>query len=196
MDIAAVAAITLLVLLTAWWVLKPFWQEPTITLAADLSEQRSLAELYHRRDAVYKSIKDLELDLASGKLSEADSNLQRSQFVAEAADILRQIDRLSQLADEGLETQIDSLLAGFESNGAGTPDPLREEIRLKIRQALAGQGGTGCPQCGYTVDADDAFCRKCGAQLEHQCSACGEAVGAGDLFCAHCGEELAVEATE
>ena len=196
MDIVIIAAIVLLVLFTMWWVMRPLWLEPAGIDSTGLGRQQPLAELDHRRDGVYKAIKDLELDLASGKLSEADYNIQRSQLVADAADILRQIDQVSQSADEGLDARIDSLLSGFESNGARTNDALREQIRLEIRQGPTERAKTGCPQCGYLVEPDDAFCRKCGRQLQQQCPECGEAVATDDRFCSHCGAQLAVEATE
>ncbi len=57
-----------------------------------LGEQKKLNYLYAQRDLVYENIKDLEQEFEMGKLSEADFTRLRDGLLAEAQEILRQID--------------------------------------------------------------------------------------------------------
>ena len=65
------------------------------TVEADTRrEDARLADLEAARDAKYGEIRDAELDLRTGHLSEADWRLIDRQLRAEAVAILRQIDEL------------------------------------------------------------------------------------------------------
>jgi hypothetical protein len=57
-------------------------------------EEARLADLEAARDAKYREIRDAELDLRTGHLSERDWRLIDRQLRAEAVAILRQIDEL------------------------------------------------------------------------------------------------------
>jgi gas vesicle protein len=59
--------------------------------ARDEAEDR-LAELEARKEAKYREIRDAEMDLHTGKLSEEDHRALDRQLRAEAIEILRAID--------------------------------------------------------------------------------------------------------
>ena len=60
-----------------------------------LSEQdRQRLALAEARDAAYESLRDLEHDLRTGKVGEADYEAERDRLRAEAARALRELDRL------------------------------------------------------------------------------------------------------
>ena len=59
-------------------------------LEAEESAER--AELEAARDAKYREIRDAELDMRTGKLSEADWRAQDRALRAEAVEILRRLD--------------------------------------------------------------------------------------------------------
>jgi hypothetical protein len=61
-------------------------QDGTARAAADL------AELEAARDAKYREIRDAELDVRTGKLSESDYEAIDSSLRAEAVDILHRLD--------------------------------------------------------------------------------------------------------
>lgn len=49
-----------------------------------------------------------------------------------------------------------------------------------------------CPTCGASLQADDAFCRKCGTRLvPTACASCGASLLADDAFCRKCGTPVA-----
>ncbi len=60
------------------------------------SREAAIAELEARRDAKYREIRDAELDLRTGKLSEADFQATDTTLRAEAIEILRALDDAGQ----------------------------------------------------------------------------------------------------
>jgi flagellar biosynthesis/type III secretory pathway M-ring protein FliF/YscJ len=62
--------------------------------AEEAEEDAERAELEAAREAKYREIRDAELDLRTGKLSDADWRSQDRALRAEAMDILRRLDEL------------------------------------------------------------------------------------------------------
>ena len=197
MDFIAIIAIVFLVLITLWWVLRPLWQTDDSQAWSNAGgNQQYLEEFYHRRDAVYTAIKDLELDLAGGKVSQEDYVQLRSRLMSQAAAILRAIDQLAPRSDDFLETEIDDLLRQFQAAETNGHLALREQVRREIRERLVEKEPSPCPHCQNLVEDDDTFCSRCGAPLRRQCPECGAAARPNDAFCAYCGVSLAAETAE
>jgi len=55
-------------------------------------EQKKLNYLYARRNVVYDNLRDLDNELQMGKLSETDHGRLRDGLMAEAAEIVKEID--------------------------------------------------------------------------------------------------------
>jgi hypothetical protein len=83
--------ILVLALVVAWVVLGPLRRGPEI----DKREDDQRAALEAAKEAKYREIRDAELDLQMGKLSEEDWKAIDSELRAQAIEILRQIDRLA-----------------------------------------------------------------------------------------------------
>ena len=62
--------------------------------AVEAEESADRAELEAARDAKYREIRDAEMDMRTGKLSEADWRVQDRALRAEAVEILRRLDEL------------------------------------------------------------------------------------------------------
>ena len=60
--------------------------------ALEAEESADRAELEAARDAKYREIRDAELDMRTGKLSDADWRSQDRALRAEAVEILRRLD--------------------------------------------------------------------------------------------------------
>lgn len=58
-----------------------------------LGEQKKLAYLYSRRSTVYDNLRDLDGEFQMGKLSQTDYDRLRSGLMAEAAEVVQQIDQ-------------------------------------------------------------------------------------------------------
>jgi hypothetical protein len=57
-----------------------------------LGEHKKLAYLYSRRSVVYDNLRDLDSEFQMGKLSEADYQRLRDGLMAEAAQVVKEID--------------------------------------------------------------------------------------------------------
>jgi hypothetical protein len=75
----------------AWFVTAPLRRGPTVAAA----EHPRAAELEARKHALYRQIRDAELDRAQGKLTDADWRRLDSELRREAVDVLKQIDGLN-----------------------------------------------------------------------------------------------------
>jgi hypothetical protein len=57
-----------------------------------VGDQKKLAYLYARRATVYDNLRDLDNEFAMGKLSETDHQRLRDSLMAEAAEVVAEID--------------------------------------------------------------------------------------------------------
>jgi hypothetical protein len=86
---AAVIVIGALVFV-AWPLVSP---EPEPEPELSERDRRRLAAA-ERRDEVYAALRDLELDLRTGKITPADVEVERARLRAQAGEALRELDRL------------------------------------------------------------------------------------------------------
>lgn len=193
MDIVPIVIIALIIVTTLWWVLKPLWDKAEQTTVNVPLQQQTLAELEQRRDSAYTAIKDLEMDFETGKIAQQDYQRVRMQLTQQAAVILKQIDRLSESVDIGLDEEIDSLLAQYRLT---SDEALIEQVRTQIEREVAQKADFTCPNCYHPATAEDSFCSQCGTVLTNLCPTCRKATAPGDSFCTHCGARLVAEVTE
>lgn len=168
-------------------------------------------ELVARRDAIYAALKDAEFDRETGKLADEDYQIVRSRYMTEAAQVLRQLDRLAPEAEAALDAEIENAVAELRSDGNGHSAPdghsvphghsadlvaaVEAEVSALIQHAVAsGKHALACPDCGRPYQPGDAFCAACGASLADTCPQCGVLYHPGDAFCARCGTPLTEEA--
>jgi hypothetical protein len=124
------------------------------------------------RAVALRALKEIEFDRATGKLSDADYALLKTQYTNEALVAMR--------ADEG---------KGEERRGKGAlpaaPSPLPPSpIPLPAV----------CPTHGPRPESDAAFCSTCGRRLgtaKGFCGKCGDPLETDARFCARCGNRVA-----
>ncbi|HYX83692.1 MAG TPA: hypothetical protein VE777_01875 [Gaiellales bacterium] len=90
--LAAAALVAVAVLLVAWPFVSPQREPPEERLSDEDRRRLALAEA---RDAAYQGLRDLEHDLRTGKVTEADYEVERDRLRAEAARALRELDQLT-----------------------------------------------------------------------------------------------------
>jgi len=115
-------------------------------------------DLLARRETAYQLLRDLDLDFQAGKLSEDDYRPMRVQGLAQAAEVVAQIDAYEASAgfdEEEQDETDDATGAGGESRHA--PAPANDS---------GDPAAAFCSYCGTPRHADDAFCRKCGRKLK------------------------------
>jgi len=78
----------------AWFVSVPLRAGADRAAAAEAAtEDPRLAELEARKEALYRQIRDAELDRAQGKMSEEDWRRADAELRRDAIDVLKEIDR-------------------------------------------------------------------------------------------------------
>ena len=86
------AAITVgLAVAAAWYVLAPLWRGAAVP---DREESAERARLVRERETALRALRDLALDHATGKMSDADYDALRGRQEAAAIDALRRLDTI------------------------------------------------------------------------------------------------------
>jgi hypothetical protein len=147
------------------------------TAAQESPRDKLLAE----RDALYTTIRDLDLDFQTGKLVEADYRVMREKYTARGVEILQELDalpHLGQLQARGRKPEVGNEIeaavqarrqAKARPAQAASEDNIEAAIRAKRKSRIGDQpsavGGHVCPSCGTPCDPADRFCAKCGTAL-------------------------------
>jgi hypothetical protein len=130
--------------------------------------------LIAQKEAILVQIRSLDFDHDTGKLTDADYERQREEFMVEAEDIFRKLDEIEEYG--GLVEPVGvALTAGstsdFESEieAAVTrrrTQPATTAPEQKLAQPSASNGKSKyCPDCGRPTDPNDKFCANCGHKL-------------------------------
>ncbi|MBI5879519.1 MAG: zinc ribbon domain-containing protein [Chloroflexi bacterium] len=121
----------------------------------DDASEVPLTDLLARREMAYQLLRDLDLDFQSGKLAEDDYRPMHVQALAQAAEIVAQIDAYEASVDDEAEPdETDADVKDIASAAAA------------VAPASAGSPAAFCSYCGTERHDDDLFCRKCGRNLK------------------------------
>ena len=144
-------------------------RKPATTLRAD--EDDELADLIQRKDAVMRSIKEVEFDYQTGKLSEEDFDAYDQRMRQQAISLIRQIEKRSPEV-AGLDAELEAMIAS------------RRKTKTTTLSAVNGATPTPAVQAekASTQESDSVFCHECGTKAKTT-----------DRFCAQCGTALRVE---
>jgi hypothetical protein len=106
-DILAFLVVVALLGAAVWIISAPLRRESEDAVPSDPAPAADVQQLEAARDAKYREIRDAEMDLRTGKLSEADHREVDATLRAEAVKILRDLDAARQEAgpqDNGQST--------------------------------------------------------------------------------------------
>ena len=132
----------LIILAACAFILYPLFRSSTRYQKIAQGKRSHTAELLHRKKLVFDTIKDLEFDRSTGKLSRED---------------FEQLHR----EHENSVKQIDEQLKSVKKAGA-----VEASLEKEIRQITAKmQTGLFCSSCGKRLQNDDKFCSRCGAKV-------------------------------
>jgi ribonuclease HII len=173
LDIIAILVGLIIFAAVAFYVSRPLLQ----ARSAGNSVGDTLS-LEAQRESLYTQIKELDLDHATGKVNDEDYARLRADLVAQAAAVLKQIDGVVQqpaptAVKVAAADDVEALIAArrkTRSIPAATPADADVEAAIAARRKTAAPPASElkCPQCGKPINADDAFCAKCGAALQTQ----------------------------
>lgn len=145
------------------------------TIAAS-EDDSQLSDLLARREAAYQILRDLDGDFAQGKTSEDDYRPMRVQALAQAAEIVAQLDQTTTQASlsKGAVPTSKPNAHTAKSKPAAQHPVTKDQRRLpktkKAQRARRNEPVTtrnsACPNCSTAHAPNDAFCRKCGKVLQ------------------------------
>ncbi len=168
--VTAVAAFGLLVA-AALLIVRPFLRR---TSPVQRPRENGLAA---DKERLLDQIRELDLDFATGKLSEQDHEELRAAALADAADALRALDEARQAHEAAIrDEQAAEERAADEETASGrrsaprfTPnashDTGSDELERAIAERRAALEGDGCPVCGAGRSPHARSCADCGAEF-------------------------------
>lgn len=137
------------------YVVTPLFQ-PSRPLRAEEDDQ--LADLVQRKDETLRSIKEVEFDYHTGKLSQEDYERYDQRLRQQAIGLIRQIEvRSPDLAE--LDISLERAIAAKRQ----VAEPVAANGNMP--RQTAAETAIFCHECGAKVRADDKFCAKCGTAL-------------------------------
>ena len=174
-------------------------KERLLALKSAQSAKGDLAKL----DRLPRSASSEEITTKEMIQKEFPPNLMQSKFSIEVAGTAveqgrlngRDVSQATQLL-EAAKTRFDAkdyasaLTIARQSKRAAAGEQVDVSIALAAPQSppTPPHATTACPNCGASLQGDDAFCRKCGTRLvASACASCGASLLADDAFCRKCG---------
>lgn len=122
----------------------------------------TLEQLHADRDRLRAQLRELDMDFETGKLAQEEYERYRARR-------LQQIEATTRAIHEADDTEEAPAL---EAQPEGEEPPTAEELEQELERRIAARKHVleeleahACPGCGTTIDPDDRFCRKCGADL-------------------------------
>lgn len=170
---------SVLAVLGLFYVLVPLMRggavERSVAIGPDLPPEASALD----------ALREIEFDLATGKLSVEDYAQLRATYTPRAVAEMKAREAVAGGISTPRETADDERGAG-RAVASDVADPAEALIaRIKAR-------GTVCSVCGPRPEVDAIFCSDCGRYLAAACLRCGAAVRSDQArFCPECGESLA-----
>lgn len=174
-------------------------------------------DLLKKKDFIYSSIRELNIDYNMGKLAAEDHEALRQEYMKEASDVLDELDRTS-VSDLPVEEQIEEAVREIRqrrdpsSGEALTVDDEAAEEKSAEDEAAVDEAVVDAPaevapaeearpapaarvqECGICRTVNDPsanYCIGCGASLKTiTCAGCGAENPASARFCAQCGGKL------
>jgi hypothetical protein len=92
LDLVAFLVVVALLGAAVWMISAPLRREPEDAGPIDPAPVAAVEQLEAARDAKFREIRDAEMDLRTGKLSEDDHRTLDATLRAEAVEILRELD--------------------------------------------------------------------------------------------------------
>ncbi len=188
MDLGSIFLILALLMLTGWFIGRPFFERRQEALTPEQSAQERVnherSALLAERDRLMNALTDLDFDNTLGKIPPEDYPTQRRRLMTLGAEVLRRLDAFEPAADAvgetaaAVEDRLEIAIAARRADGAAhaggnsrkrpisssPDDELEAALAARRRQRLEKSAGF-CHRCGVPIQKSDKFCPKCGAKI-------------------------------
>jgi len=143
-------------------IVAPFLEDRREQLRFELldEEVQQIERLVARKSVLMQSLRDIEFDHETGKLSDEDYERLKKKYERRAVRVMRDLDDLRGDADR--DEQIDSALERrLQERADHAPEPAADHQDDE-------SAGIECPECAKELEPEARFCSRCGTPLEDQ----------------------------
>ena len=151
MEFSSLLIVIFIFVLSGIFIMRPFLVDEKTPRKAGSSRNDSLMA---EKERLLLAIEELDLELELEKISSEEHHRNRDILLAEAADVIKQLDKLQKPSSTKKKT----------SKPKKADDDL-ERLIDERRQQLKNEKSLVCPACGKTVDKGAQFCSHCGEAL-------------------------------
>lgn len=124
---------------------------------------RRVGELAARKAGLLASLREVEFDYSTGKLTDEDYKKAKARYERAALKTMRALDELH--GGRGWETAIDTEL-GQRIAVMRQRDQAAQHTEPAPQPPKSAPKPIECPDCGKKLEADARFCSKCGTTIQ------------------------------
>jgi len=151
MEFSSILIVIIIFILSGVFIMRPFLvDEKTPGRASSSRTDSLLAE----KDRLLLAIEELDQEFELDKISSAEHNRNRDILLAEAAEVIKQLDKIQKPSKSKKKV----------SAPPETDDDLERMISDR-RQQLKSEKSLSCPKCEKAIDKGAQFCSHCGEAL-------------------------------
>ena len=166
MDPGSILFVLAMLVLAGAYVARPLSQQVASGLARAHPER---SRLQAQRERLLDAIQELDNDHGMGKVPPDEYQQQRRQLAIKGANVLRQLDQLSDAAPEtGLEAELEAQVAELKQQLVSPGSRVSASASDEPAGHLSADQARYCPACGTAASPGDRFCTNCGTALSEQ----------------------------
>ncbi|AWV89916.1 zinc ribbon domain-containing protein [Bradymonas sediminis] len=130
---------------------------------------RRVGELAARKAGLLESLRELEFDYSTGKLTDEDFAAAKSRYERAALKTMRALDELH--GGRGWEAVVDKELSKHITVARQQEQTAQHQEVAPKQPAPLAEALIECHECGKELEADARFCSKCGTTVEQASTA-------------------------
>ncbi len=152
MEFSSLLIVIFIFILSGVFIMRPFMVEEKSTKGSGSSRTDSLIA---EKERLLLAIEELDLEYELQKISSEEHNRNRDILLAEAADVIKQLDKIQKPGSSKKKKPL-------------TPAKVDDDLERLInerRQQLKNEKTLKCPSCNQVVSEGAQFCSHCGEAL-------------------------------
>jgi len=151
MEFSSLLIVIFIFVLSGVFIMRPFLVNEEAPRKTGSSRIDSLLA---EKERLLLAIEDLDLEFELEKISSEEHNRNRDILLAEASEVIKQLDKLQK--------------TGSSKKKTSTPPKADDDLERMIierRQQLQSEKSLACPKCSKAVEKGAQFCSHCGEAL-------------------------------